>query len=37
VWSARNQDTAVLARGQRCKVVDVERLMVFLKAERERT
>ena len=37
VWSARNQDTAVLARGQRCKVVEVERLMVFLKAERERT
>jgi membrane protein implicated in regulation of membrane protease activity len=37
VWSARNQDTAALARGQRCKVVEVDRLMIFLKAERERS
>jgi membrane protein implicated in regulation of membrane protease activity len=36
VWSARNQDTAALARGQRCTVVNVDRLMIFIKAERER-
>ena len=36
VWSARNQDSAVIARGQRCTVVNVERLMIFLKPERER-
>ena len=35
VWSARNQDSVTLARGQRCTVVEVERLMIFLKAERE--
>jgi membrane protein implicated in regulation of membrane protease activity len=33
VWSARNQDTAAISRGQRCKVVDVDRLMIFLKPE----
>jgi hypothetical protein len=37
VWSARNQDSATLARGQRCKVVEVDRLMIFLKPERERS
>jgi membrane protein implicated in regulation of membrane protease activity len=36
VWSARNQDAAMIARGQRCKVVDVDRLMIFLKPESER-
>ena len=37
VWSARNQDSATIARGQRCTVVDVDRLMIFLKPERERS
>ncbi len=37
VWSARNKDSATLARGQRCTVVEVDRLMILLKAERERT
>ena len=36
VWSARNQDTVTIAQGQRCKVVDVDRLTIFLKPERER-
>jgi membrane protein implicated in regulation of membrane protease activity len=36
VWSARNQDAAALARGQRCTVVAVDRLMIFIKPERER-
>ncbi len=36
VWSARNQAAATIARGQRCKVVDVDRLMIFLKPESER-
>ena len=36
VWSARNQDTIALARGQRCTVVNVDRLMIVIKAERER-
>ena len=36
VWSARNQDAATLVRGQRCRVVDVDRLMIFLKPESER-
>ena len=35
VWSARNQASATLARGQRCTVVEVDRLMIFLKPERE--
>jgi hypothetical protein len=37
VWSARNQDTSILSRGQRCTVVDVERLMIFIRSERERS
>ena len=37
VWSARNQHSATLARGERCKVVEVDRLMIFLKPERERS
>ena len=36
VWSARNQNAGTLTRGQRCKVVDVDRLMIFLKPESER-
>jgi len=36
VWSARNRDAATLSRGQRCKVVEVDRLMIFLKPESER-
>ena len=36
VWTARNQYAATLARGQRCKVVGVDRLMIFLKPESER-
>jgi membrane protein implicated in regulation of membrane protease activity len=36
VWSARNRDAATLARGQRCTVVDVDQLMIFLKPESER-
>jgi membrane protein implicated in regulation of membrane protease activity len=34
-WSARNQDSATLTRGQRCTVVDVDRLMIFIRSERE--
>ena len=37
VWSARNLDSAVLARGQRCRVVQVDRLMLFLEPEGART
>ena len=37
VWTARNKDTATIARGERCKVVDVDRLTIFLKPERERS
>ena len=37
VWSARNRDSAPLARGQRCTVVEVDQLMIFLKPERERS
>jgi hypothetical protein len=33
VWSARNAGAAVLARGQRCRVVRVERLMIFIESE----
>jgi membrane protein implicated in regulation of membrane protease activity len=33
VWSARNSGSTVLVRGQRCRVVRVERLMIFLEAE----
>jgi membrane protein implicated in regulation of membrane protease activity len=35
VWSARNQGAATLARGERCTVVDVDRLMIFIRSERE--
>jgi membrane protein implicated in regulation of membrane protease activity len=37
VWSARNQDPVPLVRGQRCTVVNVDRLMIIIKAERERS
>jgi membrane protein implicated in regulation of membrane protease activity len=37
VWSARNQDRATLNRGQRCTVVDVNRLMISIRSERERS
>jgi hypothetical protein len=33
VWSARNSGEVVLARGQRCTVVRVDRLTVFLEPE----
>ena len=33
VWSARNADAVMLRRGQRCTVVSVDRLMIFIKAE----
>jgi membrane protein implicated in regulation of membrane protease activity len=33
VWSARNNGAARLARGQRCRVVKVERLMLYLEPE----
>jgi inner membrane protein len=36
VWSARNQHASALMRGERCTVVGVDRLMIFLKPERER-
>ncbi|RPI52128.1 MAG: NfeD family protein [Acidobacteria bacterium] len=36
VWSARNQNAVTLTRGQRCKVVEVDQLMIFLKPESER-
>lgn len=36
-WSARNADNALLTRGQRCTVVDVDRLMILIKSERERS
>jgi membrane protein implicated in regulation of membrane protease activity len=35
VWSARSRESAPLARGQRCTVVHVDRLMIFLEPERE--
>lgn len=37
VWSARNQDSIAIRRGERCQVVGVDRLMIFLKPERERS
>jgi membrane protein implicated in regulation of membrane protease activity len=37
VWSARNRDSAPIGRGERCRVVEVDRLMIFLKPERERS
>jgi hypothetical protein len=33
VWSARNQGGVAIARGQRCTVVRVDRLMIFLQPE----
>jgi membrane protein implicated in regulation of membrane protease activity len=33
VWSARNSSPVVLTRGQRCRVLRVDRLMLFLEAE----
>ena len=36
-WSARNSSTGVLQRGQRCRVVRVDRLMIFLEPEGART
>jgi membrane protein implicated in regulation of membrane protease activity len=33
VWSARNTDTRPLARGERCTVAAVDRLMIQIKAE----
>jgi inner membrane protein len=32
-WSARNLAAATLVRGQRCRVVRVERLMIYLEPE----
>jgi membrane protein implicated in regulation of membrane protease activity len=32
-WSARNASSVTLTRGQRCRVVRVERLMIFLEPE----
>jgi membrane protein implicated in regulation of membrane protease activity len=37
VWSARNTSGAPLKRGQRCKVVKVDRLMIFLEPEGARS
>ena len=36
-WKARNATAATLARGERCTVVEVDRLTIFLKPERERS
>jgi inner membrane protein len=33
VWSARNIGSTVLARGERCRVVRVDRLMIFIESE----
>jgi membrane protein implicated in regulation of membrane protease activity len=33
VWSARNETAGVLARGQRCRVTRVDRLMIFIESE----
>lgn len=37
VWSARNAGARALARGERCRVVSVDRLMIFLEPEGART
>ena len=37
VWSARNTDSRPLARGQRCTVAAVDRLMIIIKAEGARS
>ena len=36
-WSARNGTSGVLVRGQRCRVVRVDRLMILLEPEGART
>jgi membrane protein implicated in regulation of membrane protease activity len=33
VWSARNASSVAVIRGQRCTVVRVDRLMIFLEPE----
>lgn len=33
VWSARNSSGSALLRGERCRVVQVDRLMIFLEPE----
>jgi membrane protein implicated in regulation of membrane protease activity len=33
VWSARNTTTSALKRGERCRVVRVDRLTIFLEPE----
>jgi inner membrane protein len=33
VWTARNASTSSINRGQRCRVVNVDRLMIFLEPE----
>jgi len=33
VWSARNAGSTPLVKGQRCTVTEVDRLMIFIKAE----
>ena len=33
VWSARNTSNSALRRGERCRVVRVDRLMIFLEPE----
>lgn len=33
VWTSRNTTGEVLIRGQRCRVVSIDRLMLFLEAE----
>jgi membrane protein implicated in regulation of membrane protease activity len=37
VWSARNASPIAIIRGQRCRVVRVDGLMIFLEAEGMRT
>jgi membrane protein implicated in regulation of membrane protease activity len=37
VWSARNDGSAGITRGQRCTVVRVDRLMIFLQPEGARS
>jgi membrane protein implicated in regulation of membrane protease activity len=33
VWTARNRTSSVLTKGERCRVVSVDRLMIFLEPE----
>ena len=33
VWTARNGTSSVLTKGERCRVVSVDRLMIFLEPE----